>query len=175
LLDLSKLEAGKMQFNMRPANICEVVERAANSFQELMKGRNIHLQQECDTALREQTITMDADRIEQVIANLISNAIKFSPDNGVIRIRVQRHSEGPQPMLAFEISDEGPGVPAGEEEKIFDKFIQSSRTKTGAGGTGLGLSICRQIIEAHRGKIWYTHPAGELGRFCFSLPILTDS
>ena len=93
----------------------------------------------------------------QVVRNLLSNAAKFSPDGGTIRIDVSEDHEG----VRVSIRDRGMGVPEHELEEVFDKFVQSSKTRTGAGGTGLGLSICRDIVEAHQGRIWCeNHPEG---------------
>ena len=98
----------------------------------------------------------DEDRITQVLSNLLSNAIKFSAQGGSVRVDIER-ADIPGTRLSgvmFSVSDRGIGIPASELEAVFDKFVQSTKTKTGSGGTGLGLSICKQIIEDHRGRIW---------------------
>ncbi len=95
-------------------------------------------------------MTGDTHRLSQVIRNLLSNAVKFSPKSGTIRVETLRNSE----TITLRVRDEGSGIPDDELESIFSKFVQSSRTKTGAGGTGLGLAIIRQIVEAHGGQIW---------------------
>ena len=112
----------------------------------------------------------DEQKIGQVIRNLLSNAIKFSPDNKVVSIVAKRCDT----TVVVSVSDEGPGIPENELEAVFDKFAQSSRTKTGAGGTGLGLSICREIVDAHGGRIWAT--TGGDGGACvqFELPRSQD-
>ena len=91
----------------------------------------------------------DPHRLAQVIRNLLSNAVKFSPSGGVIRVR----SESDAGRVRVQVADEGPGIPEGEVEQVFEKFVQSSSTSTGAGGTGLGLPIARQILERHGGRI----------------------
>ena len=175
LLDLSKLEAGMMEFKKRPHNLCDIVERSRGTFAALMGSKRITLNKNFAESVCSITTLMDADRIDQVVSNLLSNAIKFSPEGSEIEVRIHKTvSEGNIERLHLEMIDQGPGVPEGEEEIIFDKFIQSSRTKTGAGGTGLGLSICRQIIDAHSGKIWYAKQQD--GKSCFHvmLPIIND-
>ena len=94
--------------------------------------------------------TVDEARIGQVIRNLLSNAAKFSPEGGTISMALSRDGDS----FRLSIRDEGPGIPDDELEAVFDKFVQSSKTKSGAGGTGLGLSICRQIVDAYNGRIW---------------------
>ena len=112
----------------------------------------------CDTR-----VFIDPVRIGQVITNLCSNAIKFAPEGTTITVSIDADMISPGrrkvdnvtiPALLFTIRDEGIGIPEAELESVFDQFIQSSKTKTGAGGTGLGLAICKEIIEAHHGQIW---------------------
>lgn len=122
---------------------------------------------------------VDALRIGQVIRNLLSNAIKFSPESGVVSVRIGfstlprgRRAGDPQehPATTLSVVDHGIGIPEGELEHIFDKFVQSSKTKTGAGGTGLGLSICREIVLAHRGRIVACNNAEGGAAFTVTLP-----
>jgi signal transduction histidine kinase len=103
----------------------------------------------------------------QVLRNLLSNAVKFSPDGGDIEFSLQRDAQ----FVVVGVRDHGVGIPEAELETIFDQFVQSSRTKTGAGGTGLGLAICREIVAAHQGRIWAENrPEGGAALF-FTLPI----
>ena len=103
--------------------------------------------------------------------NLLSNAIKFSAAGGriVIEVLEERPASG-GPALCCKITDGGPGIPDGELTAIFDKFVQSSTTKTGAGGTGLGLPICQKIIEAHGGRIWAENAKPKGAVFTFVIP-----
>jgi signal transduction histidine kinase len=103
----------------------------------------------------------------QVLRNLLSNAVKFSPDGGRIELSLQSDAQS----VVVGVRDHGVGIPEAELETIFDQFVQSSRTKTGAGGTGLGLAICREIVTAHRGHIWAENrPEGGAALF-FTLPL----
>jgi light-regulated signal transduction histidine kinase (bacteriophytochrome) len=150
LLDVSRLQAGKMTFNLSVGNLAPVIERAVGGVDSLAR------QQEIDITIQDRApgvqIKLDAVRIEQVMINLLSNAIKFSPPGS--RVIVSLHATQRPPALVVEVADQGVGIPPDELEMIFDKFKQSSRTRTGAGGTGLGLAICREIIHAHTGRIW---------------------
>ena len=102
-------------------------------------------------------VVQDAPRIQQVVRNLLSNAVKFSPQQGEIELRIVRQEQ--ETLLT--VWDHGTGIPADELEVVFDKFIQSSKTRSGAGGTGLGLAICREIVTVHQGRIWAdNHPEG---------------
>ncbi len=96
---------------------------------------------------------LDPEKMLQVLRNLISNAVKFSSEGGTITCALDVEANA----VVISISDEGQGIPAAELDTIFDKFIQSSRTRTGAGGTGLELAICREIVMAHGGQIWAEH------------------
>ena len=148
LLDLAKLESGKMDFTFRVTNLKELADKVVDEFSSLVSERNISIKY--NQPRQNVQVTMDAKRTMQVIRNLLSNALKFSPENGVIEINVYQGSD----FVKFSVQDQGKGIPKNELETVFDKFIQSSKSKTGAGGTGLGLSICQEIISAHKGRIW---------------------
>ncbi|MFB0827430.1 sensor histidine kinase [Chromobacterium violaceum] len=113
---------------------------------------------------------LDPFRIGQVIRNLLSNAIKFSPAGSEIRIQAQQTERDGADWIMASVEDRGPGIPEKELETIFDKFIQSSTTKTGAGGTGLGLAISREIVHAHRGWITAGNLPGGGAIFTFAIP-----
>lgn len=174
LLDLSKLEAGMMTFRFEFAELGKIVEQSKSSFLELMKEKDITLEYQSEEEFDKARFKLDAGRIEQVMCNLLSNAIKYSPKGGKIVIRLQQQEKNGQKFILYRIFDDGPGVPEGEEDTIFDKFIQSSQTKTGAGGTGLGLSICKEIIEAHKGDIGYEKTDNGKSSFYFSIPNIKE-
>ncbi|MEE9297270.1 MAG: PAS domain S-box protein [Phycisphaerae bacterium] len=137
LLDLAKIEAGKMRFEFKPADLRTVLRSVENEFRSLLARRNITI--DYSEPANEVRLTLDQNRMMQVVRNLLSNAAKFSPEGGTIRMNVNTHDEG----VEISIRDHGVGIPEEELETIFGKFVQSSKTKSGAGGTGLGLSICR--------------------------------
>ncbi len=178
LLDLSKLEANRVVFEPKKDDLKQVIESHIREYEALLQERKIHLEVlpcECDTHA-----WFDRDKIEQVMRNLLSNAIKFSPEQGAISIEFstarvsagQRRSDiGTLPGLSLTVKDQGIGIPEDELEAVFDKFIQSSKTRTGAGGTGLGLSICQEIIHAHHGAIWAQNNSEGGAAFTFTLPV----
>lgn len=177
LLDLSKLEAGRMDYEMEKIDLALIIENMIFEFQTATKEKSILLQME-KTNLP-TTVFCDKSKMGQVIRNLISNAMKFTPDYKSITVSFDSDmlpaweslvDKSEVPALTIRIKDEGFGIPVDEIESIFNKFIQSSKTKTNAGGTGLGLSICREIIKAHHGKIWAENNPEGGTTFSFVIP-----
>jgi signal transduction histidine kinase len=167
LLDLSKLEAGKMEMQLSAHDPAALLGDAIGEAEALAKSREVRL--ELDTPPAPLTVRLDGARMLQVIANLLSNAIKFSPPGG--RVQVSLRPGAAPGGIEIHVRDEGVGIPEDELEKVFDKFVQSSKTKTGAGGTGLGLAICREIVQAHHGIIFANpNPAPAPGT-CFTVAI----
>ena len=167
LLDLSKLESGKMQFHFEPYDINLLITSVVEELSSIVADRKIDVQLLLSDHQVVGKLLLDTKRISQVIRNLLSNAIKFSPDGGAILITTCMDNQS----LTFSIEDRGIGIPEDELNLVFDKFIQSSKTKTGAGGTGLGLSICRKTIAAHQGEIWAEcNPHGG-AKFLFKIPL----
>ena len=147
LLDLSKLEAGKMAIKLQEADLLNVLNSCFSEQEQRMK--DLELTFDINSEL--SVIGMfDFVRIGQVITNLLSNAIKFTSKGSEIKVRVAKNEE----QILFSLQDDGPGIPEDELDSIFSPFTQSSLTKTGAGGTGLGLAISQEIINSHNGKIW---------------------
>jgi signal transduction histidine kinase len=107
----------------------------------------------------------DPKRIKQVVRNLLANALRFTRRGTNLELSLESSSDG----MRFRVRDFGPGIPDAELETIFDKFVQSSRTRD-AGGTGLGLAICRKIVKAHGGRIWAENHPEEGAIFTFELP-----
>ncbi len=154
LLDLSKLEAGKMQFQFRSYDILTVFDQIKSSLHSLFKEKNITIVTEVPDEAR--VFVMDPERMGQVITNLFSNAIRFSPEGSTIFLRAKILKLGcitgsSRNWIEISVEDQGPGVDRQELPHLFDKFYQSK--KPHPGGTGLGLAICRQIIEGHGGTI----------------------
>ncbi|MFH1448162.1 MAG: ATP-binding protein [Candidatus Micrarchaeota archaeon] len=165
LLDLAKLESGKIVFEPRPANLDMLVESVVEELKLLASERNLAICVNEPSVNKE--IVCDAEKIKQVLRNLLSNAIKFSPEGGVIDV-TKCCRDG---SVTVSVRNQGSKVPEDELEDIFEKFVQSTATRTGAGGTGLGLAICREIITAHKGRIWVENrPEGGVA-FSFEIPI----
>ncbi|NTV10857.1 MAG: ATP-binding protein, partial [Zoogloea sp.] len=124
-------------------------------------------------------IWADPARIVQVARNLLSNAAKFSPEEKCVTIRLKTVILPPlpgcggayRPAVEWIVSDQGVGIPQGEFEAVFDKFVQSTRTRTGAGGTGLGLAICKEIVELHQGSIHARNNPDGGAEFVIVLPL----
>ncbi|MBA4093047.1 MAG: hypothetical protein C0489_03070 [Candidatus Accumulibacter sp.] len=181
LLDLSKLEAGKMSVELARHDVLACLRDAAGELEPLLANRRQQLCIEEPSGATEAIC--DPVRLGQVFRNLLSNAIKFSPEDGRIVVRFAADTlpagrrtgdDAALPALRITVSDDGPGIPPDELEAIFDKFMQSSKTKSGAGGTGLGLAICREILNAHRGTIRAcNNPAGGAS-FIVQLPVIPN-
>ncbi len=156
LLDLSKLEAGKTEFNFVMANINECINKAVTELTPLLADKKLNLK--IKPLRPNEMLSLDEDKFLQVLINLLSNAIKFSQEEGDISISATKQNAE---SIIIVVEDYGVGMPDGELDKIFDPFTQSSKTNKGSGGTGLGLSIARRIVKAHNGKIWAENkPAG---------------
>lgn len=168
LLDISKIEAGKMQMNKASVDMAALVEGVVRNFEVLARQKGLRL--DLDQKLTNQHVLADPDRIVQVLTNLISNALKFTAQGGV---RVSTLARGEQ--VACIVEDSGVGLTKEEVTHVFDKFTQFGRTH-GAGekGTGLGLSIAKQIVELHRGRIWAESTTGQGSRFSFLLPAFSE-
>ena len=167
LLDLSKLEAGRMTLDMQALSLGEVATEVCAEFDGLCGARQIRVRTALDASA--PPVIGDAVRLGQVVRNLLSNAIRFSPDGGTITVvlRTETPPAGPATAVQLQVIDQGVGIPESELEAVFDKFVQSSATRTGAGGTGLGLAICREILSAHGGRIRASNVAG--GGACFEI------
>jgi len=165
ILDISRIEAGKMEIRRAPLSMADAVHRAVRELEGFANQRSIHISFDLPDDL--PRAVADYDRLQQVLVNLLSNAIKFSEaksrvtvaadlDDGMIRVRVQ---------------DQGPGIPKDHQSQIFEKFHRVDNASTRkTGGTGLGLAICKAIVEEHGGRIWVESEAGKGSTFTFTLP-----
>lgn len=165
LLDLAKLESKKSVFTLEPTDPGMLVKSVISEMDILLSERNLTIQQK--TSEFDEQVMLDADKIKQVLRNLLDNAIRFSAVGGTIDVGMNRV----QNSVRISVSDQGPGIPPDELEAVFDKFVQSSKTKTGAGGTGLGLAICHEIITGHGGRIWAENRPEGGAVFSFEIPL----
>ena len=176
LLDLSKLEAGRMNYEFGKHDLREVVAVVVDELSAVARERGVIL--DVDAPQVPVPAWCDTARMAQVVRNVVGNAIKFTPEGRRVLIEAAPHPLAPEgvqgdvPVLGarFMVTDEGTGIPPGELEAVFDKFVQSSKTKSGAGGTGLGLAICREILSHHAGRIWAEHAPNGGARFVVLLP-----
>jgi signal transduction histidine kinase len=173
LLDLSKLEAQAEKLNLEFFCFLDVIQDMVQEQDIIIHEKNLRLKFHID--VKNTRICSDKGKVQQLIYNFLSNAIKFSPQNATIDIGLRNNTidkyNTPLSAIQFYISDEGPGIPAQELGLIFDKFVQSSKTATGAGGTGLGLSISTEIVKLLEGEIWAENKADKGASFNVVLPL----
>jgi len=157
-----RFAAGKLALAPAPGDATTLIDEAVDTFQAPASAKGISLQTE--VAERPLPAEFDHDRMLQVLANVVTNAIKFTSDGGSIRVRAERAGD----ELRVSISDTGSGIPGNMLEAIFERFWQVG--KNDRRGVGLGLFISRCIVEAHGGKIWAESKAGEGSTIRFTLP-----
>lgn len=164
VLDLAKLEAGKIEWKLEPSFLTEIIEQAIAATSALFLTKPLKLIQDIEAEL--PPIVADKDRLIQVIINLISNAVKFTTEGSII-CRVKKTNK----EVIISIIDTGIGIATEDQKQVFEKFKQVGDTLTDKPkGTGLGLSICKQIVEYHGGRISVESELGKGSNFCFTLP-----
>ncbi len=165
VLDFQKLEAGKMEVDMRSNNMNEVVEEVVETMSSLANEKGLDLIAKLDETM--PAVDFDKDRIIQVLINLVGNAIKFT-DTGNITIATAKADD----TVRISVHDTGPGIKKENLPRLFHEFEQLSDTnERKTGGSGLGLAISRRIIEEHNGKIWAESESGKGATFYFELPV----
>jgi len=166
ILDIEKIQSGKLQLDLRPLDLRDIAERSI----EGMRGfaDNLGVRIALDPGASAQ-VRGDADRLIQVVTNMLSNACKFSPTGGEVAVSVN-----PETRIArLSVIDHGPGIPDGFRSQIFTKFAQADGSDSRAkGGTGLGLAIAREIAERHGGRLWFESAPGEGATFHLDLPLI---
>lgn len=168
VLDLAKIEAGKMEWNMEPLSVSEILDRAVAATSALFMQKNLKLEKDVDEAL--PLVSGDKDKLIQVVVNLLSNAVKFT-NEGFVACRVSRNKN----EVVVAITDTGIGIAPEDHAAVFEQFKQVGDTLTDKPkGTGLGLPICKEIIEHHDGKIWLESTLGKGSTFFFSLPLIAE-
>jgi signal transduction histidine kinase len=163
-LDVSRIESGRVELNPTPTNLAalasevkdELLPRAAERHQRLLVA----------SPKKVQAAMCDANKIRQVLVNLIGNALKFTPEKGTISIEFELEDD----TVITRVCDTGPGLNAADQQKLFKKFSRIESTFSSVPGTGLGLYLCKQIIELSGGVIWIESHVGHGAKFCFSLP-----
>jgi PAS domain S-box-containing protein len=162
LLDVSKIEAGKMKLKKEKVDIGPLIDEVIASNNIEISKKKLTLGKDISKSAGQ--VWADKDKLVEVIINLLSNAIKYTPPSGRITIKLSGNSE----EVRFEISDTGPGIAEKDFHKLFDKFERLTAERQE--GTGLGLSIAKDIIELHKGKIWVESDLGKGTKFIFTLP-----
>lgn len=165
ILELQKIDADRMKFNMQSIQLSSIIEECVNNLSSLAQKENLKISFECGHPL--PPAWGDRDKIYQVLANLISNAVKFSKGNGEIKVKAAEIGEG----LLVSVTDQGMGIPADELGRVFERFFQvESAGEKPRVGTGLGLAISKELVERHGGRIWAESKLGEGSTFCFVIP-----
>ena len=163
ILDLSKVEAGRLELYPEACTLGEVLGEVLSVVHPLAYAKDIEIRAE--DAPSELAIFADRVRLKQILYNLLSNAIKFAPPNGQVFVAA-RHS-GPEIEIA--VTDNGPGIPVAEQDRIFERFYQGAKHGFNE-GTGLGLAITKRLVESHGGRIQVESAPGRGSRFYFTLP-----
>jgi signal transduction histidine kinase len=162
LLDLAKLEGGRLSIDVRPEEVTGLMSDVVELLRAETTAKSLRLEQVVTAGA--ERVRCDRERILQVLANLVGNAVKFTPEQGLVTVRAER--EGPEVILST--SDTGPGIPPEQQARIFDRYWQAE--ETAQLGTGLGLSIAKGLVELHGGRIWVSSQPGQGSTFSFSLP-----
>jgi signal transduction histidine kinase len=166
LLDFARIEAGSFRLRLSPADGCEKLREVIDSMRPLAEAARVNLRMSSPAPPMIQL--MDAQRIGQVLINLISNAIKFTPAGGAVEARLRREEDS----LVWEVEDSGEGIADADIPQLFKRFSQLSNGKRRGGGTGLGLAISKALVEAHGGSIGVHSTLGRGSTFWFRLPSL---
>jgi len=162
LLDLEKLEAGKMELELKPNRIGSIITLSFEAVRGVAEKKNI----EIEIPKEEREVNMDGERIIQVLVNLLSNAVKFSPEGSVITVTSQLTDT----ELKISVKDQGSGLPEGAEKTLFSRFKQFVKGPDAPKGSGLGLAICKEIIASHNGTIGVESEMGKGSTFWFTIP-----
>lgn len=169
VLDMAKIDSGLADWRSEDVDVRELIENAVLTTSELFRERGAQVAMSLSD--RVPTIRADADRLTQVLVNLLSNAAKFVPaQGGEVTVALRMEAK----HLVVEVCDNGPGVPPGEQESVFERFRQGGEAASRPSGTGLGLPISRQIVEHFGGTIWLNSTPGGGACFAFRLPLGTE-
>jgi signal transduction histidine kinase len=163
LLEVAGMEAGNISVEPQQESVDGLLRSACHTMQQLADAKRIELA--CDPGRDVPAVSADRDRIDQVLGNLIANAVRFTPEGGRVRVRAERDGE----QVRFSVADTGEGIDPADLPHVFDRFWQAKRSRQG--GAGLGLAIARGIVAAHGGDMWVESDQGTGSTFFFTLPI----
>ncbi len=164
LRELTLAEAGELQLNQGPTNIVNLINRAADRLKGVARGEGTELRADVPESLPE--LTIDADRILQVVNNLVKNAIRHTEEGGEITITAEERPD----LVRVIVEDNGEGIPPEKVKHVFDRFYRADSSRSGDGGSGLGLSIAKELVEAHGGEILVDSEVGVGTSVAFTLP-----
>jgi len=169
ILDLSKIEAGRMELEPSEFDLPGAVENALILVRERANRHGIELAHDVDASLG--AIRADERKVKQVLLNLLTNALKFTPAGGRVVVRARRHGGSAE----ISVADTGVGIAPEDQAAVFEEFRQVGTMSKKVEGTGLGLAISRKFIELHGGRIWVTSEPGVGSTFAFTLPLTTTA
>ena len=162
LLDLSRLESGEVNLNLSPVDVGRVIQEVVEIHDAQARAKGVSLRADAGSAA---VASADEGRLQQVLSNLVENAVKFTPSGGEVRVEVERKGR----WLEVRALDSGVGVAAEDAPHVFERFYKADRSQ-GQGGTGLGLAIAKHIVQSHGGRIWVDSREGEGSVFGFTVP-----
>jgi two-component system, NtrC family, sensor kinase len=165
ILDLSKIEAGRMDLDVAAFDLPSAIDDALLLMRERASRRSLTLERQVDERLGE--IRADQRKVKQVLLNLVSNAVKFTPEGGRIEVRAALVDGA----VEISVTDTGIGIAPEDHEAVFEEFRQVGKAEKKAEGTGLGLALCRKFVELHGGKIWVKSELGQGSTFAFTIPV----
>lgn len=165
LFELSRLDSGTVELQLRPSSVEEILARVLESMTAQAGQRALNLRSRLQGELA--PVLVDEHKIQRVLHNLIQNAIRYTPADGTILVEAQDLGQ----MVQIDVVDTGQGIPQEEMDKVFDRFYRGEKSRSREyGGSGLGLAIAKGIVEAHEGRIWAESSLGKGSRFSFCVP-----
>ena len=169
LLDVTRLQAGRLELHLEATDLVALTRRVVTRMRMTTDRHSISIRS-VNALLEHLVVEVDPRRMEQVLSNLIGNAIKYSPEGGSIEITIQEESEPERALLS--VSDHGIGISAQQQAQVFRRFVRADNARShGIGGTGLGLYLCRELVERQGGRVWFESTEGKGSTFFISLPI----
>ena len=169
LLDVAKVEIGTLQLDLKPVNALKLLERIADGMATVISSNGQSLKLMLTPSL--PRVWADEERLQQVVLNLLINASKFTPDGGEITLKAEEKDDA----LVIEVRDTGPGIPPGEQSRLFQPYYLPLSDREHLSGLGLGLALCKHLVELHGGTIWVESEVGRGSTFGFSIPLATVS
>ena len=164
LLTISELESGRLKMNLGPVPLRPLADSVLEEFKGQAAARMVTLTNE----MPDLVVPADADRLQQVLGNLVDNAIKYGRAGG--RVRVQARATNGAVEVC--VQDDGPGIPPESLDRVFERFYRVDKARSReSGGTGLGLSIVKHIVQSHGGRVWVDSEPGKGSAFCFTIPL----
>jgi len=169
LLDVSRLQAGRLSLQRATTDLVSLTQRVVKHLQQTTSRHRL----ECSTDQARLEAQVDSRRIEQVLTNLLTNAVKYSPQGGLVRVTLSTRAA--EQAVEIQVQDSGMGIPAYQQARIFGRFMRADNAQAaGIGGTGLGLYLCRALIEQHGGQLWFESTEGVGSTFFTTLPLSPD-